>query len=343
MQKLCIYSRKTEADGAHFEEEEHILSAGLGGQNCLDKGMVSDEVNSRFSTWEAQVLRYSPLAILRQFHGPGKRGSLNLKKVSKSVVNIYTAIDLNGNEDPTDLGLCYIALGVPHSIPALQITNERMQIQANSVDERDTFIKHLLQCPESGFLQVPYDHMPSETALLGFHNGRWHWAHSSDFEFLTLVQNLQSIKSGTINILSQSDSLYLVNSHQQLTFNEDNYYKVIAKYAFNLLAHRIAQDGMLQSAFDPIREWIMSDPSSQIPSHEFVQTISEMDATLAEELPALAHCIVITKNDCLELTAYIRLYGGAMQHIVRLATNYEHTFYPLLLICDWKNRSESII
>lgn len=340
MGNLCIYSRKTAADGAHFEEKEHILSAGLGGIHCLSKGMVSDEVNLHFSRWERSFMRDSLLAIPRQFHGPGKRGSLSSKKASKSKVHVYNPSDLETNENPEEVGLCYISLGIAYSIPTLQIKKGTFKIYIPERDDWESFIGRLLKCPEDGFINVHSDHMPTETALLGFHLGEWHLAQGDGFELQTLVQHLQNLKTGQINNLSQQESEYCIHSHQHLTYDEEDYYKVIVKYAFNFLARCIGQDAILASTFDPLRDWIMSETSDDNPAFKYLVTVTDSNSKLPAELPELAHFMTIAKKNERELTALVCLYGGAVMHHVLLSANYGQEFKPKRFICDWKNGKE---
>lgn len=337
LKKLCIYTKMTEADGAHFNEEEHVLSAALGGVHCLEKGIVSDEINSLFSKWEAQFLRYSPISILRQFYGPGKRGSLKPKDATKSVVNVYTPTDIDGEENLDDVGLCYVKLGVPYSIPALRISRgERLDLVVGTIAERDIFINCLKKCPESDFRTVPYDDMPVDTALLGFHDGKWHLARGSELELSNVIEVIRKIKNGTINAVSENEYESYYSSHQQLSFNEIAYSKVIAKFAFNFLAYTVGHDEILNSEFDPLRDWIISDLSSPVPVDRFVRSNPD-DQELP--LPELAHSITIIKKDK-NLLGFVYLYGGIFRHVVLLSSRFERNFSTKIIVCDWKNKKE---
>jgi hypothetical protein len=339
LKKLCIYTRKTEADGAHFAKREHILSAGLGGKNCLEQGAVSDEVNLLFSKWETQFLRYSPIAIFRQFVGPGNRGSLAPQKATQSVVNVFTPVDENGVEDLGDVGLCYVELGKPNPIPALRISKGHFQIVANEVEDWEKFIERLKACPEKAkdLKIVPYDQMPSGVALLGFHDGKWHIARSPELELEYIIEVIQKIKNGTVNALSENEEEFLTSSHQQLTYNEILFSKVIAKYAFNFLAHCIGQDEVLKPEFDPIRDWIMSDLSLSAPSHLFVRIIDSLE--LGSDV--WVHSIGIYKEGK-KLLGVVDLYGGTIRHVVLLSSDYERDFSVKTLVCDWQTQFESI-
>lgn len=83
----CIYYKKTEPD-LRFDKEEHIIPAGLGGIHKLEKGSVSDEANEKFSKIETVALRNSIIGFNRMNFGPGKRGSLNVKKIKSPVMRV---------------------------------------------------------------------------------------------------------------------------------------------------------------------------------------------------------------------------------------------------------------
>ena len=101
-------------DELTYKNQEHIFPAGLGGKQMLPKGVVSDQANRLFSPLELKLMRHSLLAIDRMFFGPGKRGSRNPSKASKSVVNV-------GLQDDGLPVLCYTAAGNPYNIPQFHI------------------------------------------------------------------------------------------------------------------------------------------------------------------------------------------------------------------------------
>lgn len=86
----CIYLDQSERQ-LSYNEREHIIPAGLGGKKTLPIGMVSDEANNAFSKLELKALRSTLLAHNRSVLGPGKRGSLSVKKVRDPKIQIMFA------------------------------------------------------------------------------------------------------------------------------------------------------------------------------------------------------------------------------------------------------------
>lgn len=73
MSYKCIYSLKDDSN-ATFNTSEHIFPKFLGGIHTLDKGLVCDEVNQMFSSYEMSFARNNPLvAISRMLYGPSGR------------------------------------------------------------------------------------------------------------------------------------------------------------------------------------------------------------------------------------------------------------------------------
>ena len=97
---MCIYYKGR--DGLTYNQQEHILPAGLGGKTKLPKGFVSDQFNNDISKLEEEVMRGSLIALARQFEGPGKRGKLGEKHETKSKVL------LTADEENNYFSLCYL-------------------------------------------------------------------------------------------------------------------------------------------------------------------------------------------------------------------------------------------
>lgn len=81
---MCIYYG--DIPGLTYNKREHIFPAGLGGKMMLPTGYVSDQANELFSPLESLLMHDSLLSIPRSIFGPGKRGSFNPRKASKSKI-----------------------------------------------------------------------------------------------------------------------------------------------------------------------------------------------------------------------------------------------------------------
>jgi len=131
----CIYLKGTEPQ-LTFTSEEHIIPAGIGGITKLDRGMVSDQCNNKFSAMELNFMRHSVIAIPRQLEGPGKRGSLSNKKATESFIHIMT-----DSENKSSLG--YIKNGQPYQIPQMIFLNEN-QVEILFNKSSDDYKKNLI-------------------------------------------------------------------------------------------------------------------------------------------------------------------------------------------------------
>ena len=83
---MCIYYG--DLDGLTYEKQEHVIPAGLGCHTKLEKGVVSDQANEYFSSMEREVLEKSVIMVNRVIEGPGKRGKLSEKYMTKSEVSV---------------------------------------------------------------------------------------------------------------------------------------------------------------------------------------------------------------------------------------------------------------
>ncbi|WP_144678335.1 hypothetical protein [Desulfitobacterium sp. LBE] len=80
-------------------------------------GVVSDKANAKFSPIELSVLRSSFLAVNRENVGPGKRGSLNVKKIKAPQIRVLQ--DYTMEIDSYKLGFAFA--GQTYMIPQLMI------------------------------------------------------------------------------------------------------------------------------------------------------------------------------------------------------------------------------
>ncbi|MDD4562431.1 MAG: hypothetical protein PHW39_05090 [Syntrophomonadaceae bacterium] len=89
----CIYLKQTKPD-LKFTKREHVIPAGIGGIEKLPSGYVSDAANEFFSSIELIALRKTFLAVNRENVGPGKRGTLNVKKVKSPSIRAELKHDI---------------------------------------------------------------------------------------------------------------------------------------------------------------------------------------------------------------------------------------------------------
>lgn len=87
----CIYFGNTKK-ALSYSKQEHVIPASLGGKMKLPRGVVSDQANELFSKYEMKAVRNTFLSINRNNNGPGKRGSLSVKKVASPQINLFEVV-----------------------------------------------------------------------------------------------------------------------------------------------------------------------------------------------------------------------------------------------------------
>ena len=144
---MCIYLGNSEK--LTYKKQEHVFPAGLGGKQMLDHGVVSDQANGLFSPMELTLMRHSLIAFERMMYGPGKRGSLNPAKASKSAVTV-------GLQDDGQPILCYTAAGKPYNIPQFHRHENKVTLAvpnecANAEKQIQEFLGGIINVLEENF------------------------------------------------------------------------------------------------------------------------------------------------------------------------------------------------
>ena len=111
---MCIYLKGI--GGLLYKSEEHVFPQALGGKVALPLGYVSDRFNNDISKLEQEFIRDSFIGTIRQFYGPGKKGSLSNSKATKS--KIYVIKRVEGN---SEVSLAYIQQKLTVEIPQARI------------------------------------------------------------------------------------------------------------------------------------------------------------------------------------------------------------------------------
>ncbi|MDR2993608.1 MAG: hypothetical protein LBV11_07230 [Bacillus cereus] len=357
----CIYFNKFEPN-LHFAKEEHVIPAGLGGIQKLEKGTVSDEANAQFSKLETVALRNSFIAINRMNFGPGKRGSLNVKKIKSPIMRVLKQ-DKESNTGGIEFLLGFIFSGQSYIIP---------QIIFNFDDEKDTVLpmymsttlnehsiedfhidlnKKLIQFFKNKKRLYKLVHMPFEINKhfinIGYYQGKWYAATSHkiinmDFLAHVMLPMLDEMikKSANNKNFSKPQITHkpILKYKDQINTDASNFYFLYLKTAFNALALFKGPNFVCNEIFDEIRESILH--LSNI--NKFIQTNKELYDPKIElhtkSLPDKAHYVIICANDN-NLNAYVSFYGE-IPGMVKLTDKYQGADFFHGLICDWKNRRE---
>lgn len=129
----CIYTNKDDTD-ATFISAEHVFPKCIGGQYCLPKGFVSDQINNDFSKIELTFARENPIIVLnRMFY----------KRLGRTKHKNRDKISIFKDVDSSKLTLGYIIDGKPISLDQIILPN----ITEKSIEEKITY--HMVLSPSA--------------------------------------------------------------------------------------------------------------------------------------------------------------------------------------------------
>jgi hypothetical protein len=341
---MCIYLNNS--TDLHYEKQEHIIPAGLGGLTKLDRGVVSDEFNLLMSSLEKRYMNDSIFAgFSRIVQGPGERGNLADDKQVRS--NVHVLVNKN---DPNDLTLGYIKKGVPHELPQLcydiRTKAVRVQFPNDQAAKANDMINELLKiCRMISSLktyEITSDLLPLDVFVFGYLHGRkrpeafFAKNPQADFNFspelieefgAKLTLDPQTAATGSNHVISNRTNTL-----------EPDFYRVPGKTAFNYLAHLKGAAFMQQDCFDSIRSWITNGGDNNFVT--LTQEKNHAVQRIVGLLPPYAHAVLISQGQG-HIFGHVIIYG----HWVNLVVLTRNA--PALppsnitgLICDWKNRQE---
>ncbi|MGP0689591.1 hypothetical protein ACW5UC_23890 [Priestia aryabhattai] len=361
---FCIYHKKADPD-LRFDKEEHVIPAGLGGIKKLEKGTVSDEANERFSKEELVVLRDTFIGLNRMNNGPGKRGSLNVKKIKQPIMRVLRQKKEQG---PLEFLLGFIFAGASYPIPQVVLEfsdfNDETDILSPmyispNIDEpsADNFRlelnKELIQFFRNDERQYKPVRVPFKTnkhlVHIGHYQGKWYIATSLNkpinmdnlgqtLVLLMVNQMIQESKNEKKLIKPQIINKPLLEYKDQLNTDGTKFYFLYLKTAFNALALFKGIEFVCNEIFDEIRESIINvkDTDKFICSREELND-PEVKTTI-KTFPDKAHFVIIrAKNN--KLNAYVSFYEK-IPVMIELTSKYEGENFIDGLICDWQNRKE---
>lgn len=333
---MCIYLGNQ--NNLKYSSQEHIITAGLGGMSKLPIEYVSNEFNNYFSKYERQFLRNSILSIPRQILGPGKRGSLNSNKATKSLINVFKHTE----KDQYSLG--YIKEGAPFEIPHIvfnKITKQYSAGMDKKISDVD-FITFVNKLKDFSNLKIKLISFPklNDEFMIGIKGGiedRFECfiaganpvAHPFTDELLRSFSKLLESKDN----FNQSDS-YQIRTNQTARIDED-YFRCNAKVAFNVLAHLTNEEFVMKKEFDEFKNWLLKRNQENI---DFAIEVPAIEKNIRDTFPEHSHYILIQKVDNI-LYANVVFYNY-FNCLVMLCQDFPFPFDFNGFICDWKNKKE---
>lgn len=337
----CIYLKSKE--DLTFDSDEHIIPAGLGGIMKLD-GQVSDEANNQFSKHEMRFMRESIVSLFRSFEGPGKRGSLSSKKSSKSKIHLLKS------DDEYEFELGYISNGSPVLLPQLRFkideksgkfSIDKRLIKNAEISSNDLLnnMSKLWRKRKFRFRHIKFHEFNESFVILAEYNNDWYIATHSNVDsgkLREIHELLQTIVSNKKEEVELGNNHFEPQVSMRLSIVTEDY-RMIAKMAFNYLAHKRGTEYVLDDKFDKIRDWIVSGEGNV--DHMLVGDTSKLNFLHSGMLPEMAHSVYITYIDR-DMIGVVSLYGGLIVSSVRMVENCEKEFELYGYVCDWKNRKD---
>lgn len=353
----CIYFGKTKKE-LSYKSREHIIPAALGGKEKLPKGVVSDQANEFFSKYEMKAVRDTFISINRKNNGPGKRGSLSVKKVTSPHINLFEVIE-NDKDNSIDTKYAPVRLGflfcgkiniIPqilflirndYSIKIPRIVMDTVSENAlSSINDFYVKLHKFILNKNKKYIIVNSEiKSNSNYIIIGMYNNRWFITTSLNEEYIKRFVDLLRKKPlpENIPVLSSSSAKYHYSNKYTDVF-DDSFPFLYIKTAFNVLAFFTNVDFVLQNQFDSVRNAILNYCGFK----EFYIEKS-MPKWLIEwvnnEVEPKEHFIVINaeKN---YIEAYVSFYRESLASSIRLSNDYAGENFRKCFICNWNNRTE---
>ena len=361
MSYKCIYSLKDKSN-ATFNTSEHIFPKFLGGIYTLDKGLVCDEVNQMFSSYERSFARNNPIvAIPRMFYGPSGRPKHDKKD----------SVTFCHDQDGT-IKLGYIVTGIPKIINQLHMslscflnpkdTLEESSVQFKMYLEPDEIVDDIKQqydvkmesfrtdivenSKQQKFLRTP--NISEDCIIIGaWKKTLFIGAHESVSEdtLNDCVKRLRIMLTKP-NIFKEGKQSQPCCSSSQTEFDikmefciNDNL-RIYGKIAFNCLTKIYGSKFVLQSCFDEFRKSIYLGKG--VEKFVTIGKNNESDYFLKIfNIGKNSHiflCLQVDNN----MVGILFLYGRNIPIIVKFTEN--GTLHDLPIpngyICDWENHRE---
>ncbi len=333
MGNTCIYF-KSEPE-LTFNKKEHVFPSGLGCTTTLPKGDVSDKANELFSVMELELLRSSPIALVRAFEGPGKRGSFLPAQQTKDRVSI--AVDGNGM-----IELAYLSLGSPYSIMQIRKTSNGYSISfpahMNNVSKNCLLQKLFddLSKFDNPFVTIESDRFSGEEFIIGFHNSKRYYAAKSK-------DSVEEIKQKIAVILEKKElffnsTLDSAENHVAMDlklYMTEKSYRAIAKIAFNAASYCFGKNFVLNQCFDNIRNYIIEEKKT---SDYVCLTPSDSVKNEIAKFPPKSHWCLFS-NVGNHLNATVSFYGYFTFKV--LLSDCCQSIIPINgFICDQMNKRD---
>lgn len=338
----CLYCRKDDKE-VNFTSKEHVFPAGIGGIFQLPVGVVCDKCNTEyFSPLESDFIRNSPIAIARQFLGPGKRGSLNPSYVTSSSVHLMAKNDESGERL---LGV--ISKGVPFQIPQFRFLGPEnytifLDPRHGDVESQMVSFNGVMRefNKEKKFVHLSDNLLEENEFYFGFWKKKYYLCSRNRESISSVLELLEQLKIG--NIYEKTERIYtkeIVESRQEFGFNVKAFERVCAKIAFNGLCYLKSQEYCLNPKFDAIRDFVLNGGNNKFVILMNREQSESLNTNLRDAFPQHSHRLhlFLIRNEGYH--AHLNLYSS-FNLVIRLTKGIAQEDSSIGIVCDWPNRHD---
>lgn len=349
----CIYLK---TGNERFDKQEHIIPACIGGMKLLEKGMVSDKINEKFSKYEQEFAREYPEIILNRLN-EGVSG--RKKHGSKHKIALVT--DKNTNEKALGYNEFANQRIDSHEVEYLPqfIFNYTKVYGGKHMDcnirlpnvtlDREIAINELienLKFFERNYKFIYETDIPYGKIFLAFSEGVWYIGINESFEetkaYDWLKTVTKSIIENKIKLCAQSNKM--IHSHSDVSVKTKykfhlTYIKIVyAKIAFNAFASIIGHNNILSSAFDDLRNAIINEDNIDC----FVKKHNETDELFEKIIDNYSdkQHIILFKKESTGIYSNIHLFSSYSYFKIFISKSNSYLPNDLVYVCDYKNKKE---
>ena len=347
----CIYTGK-ETPEASFDSAEHIFPKCIGGQNCLPRGYVSDEINNIFSKYERHFAREYPTVFINRMFYPkvGRRHHKNREKVTAFKHDDKVMLGYISEAKPTCLNqISFFELSEETLENALTCKITLSPTDGGSNKERyEAFLEVLKKyngCPSS----IKSDVIPDNTILLGCKDKCWYLGISKNqnpeliktMVFKAVQKLIANLEKFNEQYKESELTSNQVTASFEIMFNFEDVFRVYAKIAFNALASLKGQEYVLKPEFDDIRNAILEGENilSYVTIADGKNVLKEIIDKFSERVSIGDRChsvVFCTLDNC--LYGFVSLFGGDQPIAVKIGTI--STNVVDMYLCDWENKKD---
>lgn len=339
----CIYCLNGD-EARCFSSQDHILLKTLGGQRKLPKNFVCNECNNAFSVLEKRFVLDSPITLPKQFMGPSGRSG-------KSKSNLHVMID-------NTTGAKFIGYiqegGNPKAALQIQLQGEELLLiteksEYSEQEQISRFRKLLTNTKKKDFHYLSHDLLDDGTSILCLYKQKIFIFANTESDKNAAIKLAETLLDSSIPIQDgiMKEAFGQITSCQRLSFNIDDWYRVVCKMVFNAVANFFGQEEMLKSKYDPLRRYVRYGTKSI----NFVATGTPVNK-LSEIFTPL--CIVKEKENnhfiCVGnllsdkgIIGFVSLYDGHFEWSIRASQKFSidtDDIYIRVLINNYKSKTE---